>query len=161
MEELELVFEVLECGPDAVEAPGLINGSLAIPVLVGRKILDEDEAGGGFGIEGFDGIEEMGSGDVEDGVTQLVVKIPDLLQQCLDLLHLHMPHREEEQQEQLALGFLPIRWKRRPRVSRFDLFFFFFFFFIVGEEEKRKSGIQTVGERERERGRRYWRDRRG
>lgn len=84
MEELELVFEVFEGGADGVEAPGLGDGGVDVG---GAEFLGEYEAGGGggrigigFGDQGFDGGEEMGSGDGEDGVAELVVDVPNLLQ---------------------------------------------------------------------------------
>lgn len=103
MEELELVFEVFEGGADGVEAPALGDGGVDVG---GAEFLGEDEAGGGgggrmgigFGDQGFDGGEEMGSGDGEDGVAELVVEVPDLLQQRFDLIHLHLPHRIIKQQ---------------------------------------------------------------
>ena len=46
MEELELVFEVLEGGPDGVEALGFADGGVAVTVVVGGpEVLDENETG--------------------------------------------------------------------------------------------------------------------
>lgn len=122
MEELELVLEVLEGGPDGVEAPRLRHHRF---VLVGPEILDKHEPSppltfpsgslhrhrrvlvfaGGLA-EGLDRFEEVGPGDCVDGVADLVVKVPDPLQQCLDLLHLHLPsHREPIPGLRLGLGF--------------------------------------------------------
>ena len=104
MEELELVFEVLEGGPDGVEALGFADGGVAVTVVVGGpEVLDENETGravirGGVGkvrwrvvFEDFDGSEKVGSGDGVNGVAELVVEVPNFLHNRFDFLHLHIP----------------------------------------------------------------------
>ena len=112
MEELELVFEVLEGGPDGVEALGFADGGvIVIVVVIGdgerSKVLDENETGGavigsgdgGVGkvrwrvveFEGFDGSEKVGSGDGVNGVAELIVEVPNFLHNRFDFLHLHIP----------------------------------------------------------------------
>lgn len=111
MEELELVFEVLEGGPDGVEALGFADGGvIVIVVVIGdgerSKVLDENETGGavigsgdgGVGkvrwrvvFEDFDGSEKVGSGDGVNGVAELVVEVPNFLHNRFDFLHLHIP----------------------------------------------------------------------
>ena len=101
MKELELVFEVLECCPYGVEALCFEDGGV---IVFGTEVLDEDEAAAVFGggrrvsvadvvgvLKGFDRAEEVGPGDGVDGVAELVVEVPDFLQNRFDFLDLHVP----------------------------------------------------------------------
>lgn len=64
MEELELVFKVLESSPNGIETLSFANSRLVIAVAVGvvyrSEILDEDETTTGGGVSGGGG----GGGDV-------------------------------------------------------------------------------------------------
>lgn len=42
-------------------------------------------------LQGFDGVEEVSPRDRVDGVAQLVVEVPDLLQDRFDFVQLHVP----------------------------------------------------------------------
>lgn len=99
MKELELVFKILECGPNSVETLGFTNGGV---VVVGG-VLNEDETrgvssgvSGGIGkgrrvFEGFEGSEKVGSGNQVNCVAKLVVKVPNSFENGFDFFHLHIP----------------------------------------------------------------------
>lgn len=115
MEKFELVLEVLERGPYGVEAFGLLDGRVV--VLVGPEVLHENEPGGPaiflngavlvafaavelldlLGLpQGFDGVEEVSPRNRVDCIAQLVVKVPDFLQDRFDFLQLHVPFHGEK-----------------------------------------------------------------
>lgn len=104
MENFKLVLEVLERGPNSIEALGFPNGGIVI--VVETKVLDENKTSGpGNGVVGggsggllpiglsvkLDGAEEVSSGDGVNGVAKLVVQVPDLLQDSFDFVNLHFP----------------------------------------------------------------------
>ncbi|RWW44544.1 hypothetical protein BHE74_00049682 [Ensete ventricosum] len=119
MEELELVFEVLEGGSDGVETPRLRRHRGAV-LRSRQKIFGEHEpslpvtaaglrcrfqvAGVGLG-QGLDGAEEVGAREGVDGVADLVVEVPDPLQHLLDLLHL--PAHGEQEGDGVRVSFAP------------------------------------------------------
>ena len=86
MEDFKLVLEVLERGPNGIEALGFLNGGIEIGG-VDAEVLDEDESStvvvGNGAVSGglppvgiplsFDGVEEVSSGNRVNGVAELVV----------------------------------------------------------------------------------------
>jgi hypothetical protein len=93
---LELVLEVLQRGADGVQAPVLLSQGRQGDDLVSAAraetqtpALDVHEAGGGCGGGGAaaDSAQEVGAGEGVDGIADLVVEVPDGLQQH-DLLFL-------------------------------------------------------------------------
>lgn len=115
MKELKLVLEVLQRRADGVEAPGLrYRGAFVLNFH--PKILDVDEptlpisltinlrsyqrrlVPSSAGV--LNQAEEVRARDSVDGVADLVMKVPDPLQNCFHLLHLHPPsHGKEEYEE--------------------------------------------------------------
>jgi len=102
MKELELVFEVLERSAYGVETLGFANGGVVI--VVGRsEVLNKDETravssgvSGRIGkgrrvFEGFEGSEEVGSGNRVNCVAELVVEVPNFFENGFDFFHLHIP----------------------------------------------------------------------
>ncbi|KAL0905989.1 hypothetical protein M5K25_024445 [Dendrobium thyrsiflorum] len=103
-------------GPDGVEAPCLSQGG----VLIRPETLNENVPTTSFIAsvsqvsirwmvlllrrpgEILDGFQEVSSGDRMDGVANLVMEVPDPLQDCFDLFHLHLPFH---QTSDLGLGF--------------------------------------------------------
>lgn len=137
MEEFKLVLEVFEGGSDGIEALSFMNRRRVI-LLIDSKLLHKNEPGRLFilpsavlvgvqprsllravvevqivGLARFvDGAQEVSSGDGMDGVTELIVQIPDFLQHGFNLflfIDLHFPFHGEQPNEQtmlfLFLGF--------------------------------------------------------
>ena len=82
-----MVFEILEGRANRVEALSLKNGGLLVPVV----ILDKDKAivAGVMVVLEIEGFGEMRSRNGVNGVTELVVQIPNLLENSFNLLNLH------------------------------------------------------------------------
>ncbi|KAH0449926.1 hypothetical protein IEQ34_020618 [Dendrobium chrysotoxum] len=116
--------------PDGVEAPCLSQGG----VLIRPETLNENVPTTSFIASVaqvsirwmvlflrrpgkiLDGFQEVSSGDRMDGVANLVMEVPDPLQDCFDLFHLHLPFH---QTSDLGLGFLIPSGRSRNRECGF------------------------------------------
>lgn len=114
MEELELVFEILESGPNSIQALSLLNRllihidpellnehkprtSFALRIIVGGFPLPLEIEIIGFPGRIFDGVEEMRTRNGVNSVAELIVQIPYLLENDFNLVYLHLPYHLGEE----------------------------------------------------------------